>query len=56
MEPTDLDTIAALATTALGDLAPQVAVVGLGGVTLVTLFTLYGVVTRIVKSRGKNAG
>lgn len=52
----DLSDVADLAATGLGDLGPQVLVIGAAGIGLVLLFTVYKMVTTAVKSKGKSVG
>lgn len=56
MEPTDIDNIAALGTSGLDSLAPQIAAVGASGVLVVVGFTVYKMVARAIKSRGSSVG
>lgn len=56
MEPTDLDSVAGLAATALSDIGPQVLVIGAAGIGLVALFTVYTMVTTGTKTKGKKIG
>lgn len=56
MDETGIADVAALAGSTLSDIAPQVLVVGGAGLGLVGLVTIYGMVARAVRSKGKSVG
>lgn len=56
MEPTAIEGIGGLATTAFDSVGPQVLAVGGAGILLLASFVVYRMVTTAVRSKGKSVG
>jgi len=56
IDPSPVADVADLAGEGLSALSPQVLTIGTAGIVVVLLFTVYGIVTTAIKSKGKRVG